>query len=133
MHKVTYFQSVTVEDVPDGRTLLDVSIRQRIPHHHQCGGQARCTTCRVQILDGISRVSAPNEWEQEVASRRGWDEFTRLGCQTKVHGDVTIRLLVSNPQDIIVLDFDEHSPIISQTLRNLSFGVPQMRSTISGE
>ena len=107
MHKVTYFQSVTVENVPDGRTLLDVSIRQRIPHHHQCGGQARCTTCRVQILDGISRVSAPNEWEQEVASRRGWDEFTRLGCQTKVHGDVTIRLLVRNPQDIIVLDFDE--------------------------
>lgn len=107
MHKVTYFQSVTVENVPDGRTLLDVSIRQRIPHHHQCGGQARCTTCRVQILDGISRVSAPNEWEQEVASRRGWDEFTRLGCQTKVHGNVTIRLLVRNPQDIIVLDFDE--------------------------
>ena len=34
--------------------------------------------------------------------------------------------------DVIVLVFDEHSPIISQTLRNFSFGVPQMRSTISG-
>jgi ferredoxin len=49
LHKVTYFQSVTVEDVPDGRTLLDVSIRQRIPHHHQCGGQARCTTLRADF------------------------------------------------------------------------------------
>jgi hypothetical protein len=34
--------------------------------------------------------------------------------------------------DVIVLVLDEHSPIISQILRNLSFGVPQMRSTISG-
>ena len=34
--------------------------------------------------------------------------------------------------DVIVLVFDEHSPIISQILRNFSFGVPQMRSTISG-
>ena len=34
--------------------------------------------------------------------------------------------------DVIVLVFDEHSPIISQILRNFAFGVPQMRSTISG-
>ena len=34
--------------------------------------------------------------------------------------------------EVIVRVLDEHSPIISQTLRNLSFGVPQMRSTISG-
>ena len=34
--------------------------------------------------------------------------------------------------EVIVLVGVEHSPIISQTLRNLSFGVPQMRETISG-
>jgi hypothetical protein len=52
MHKVVYANSgVTVEDVADGQTLLNVSIRRRVPHHHQCGGQARCTTCRVQVLD----------------------------------------------------------------------------------
>ena len=54
---MTYFQDVTVE-VADGQTILDVSIRNRIPHHHQRGAQARCTTCRVHILDGISHVSA---------------------------------------------------------------------------
>jgi adenylate cyclase len=42
-----------------------------------------------------------------VASRRGWDEFTRLACQTRVHGDVVIRRLPDNPQDIVVLDLDE--------------------------
>ncbi len=108
MHKVVYANSgESVEDVPDGETLLRVSIRRRIPHHHQCGGQARCTTCRVQVLDGASHLSALNPWEQEVAKQRGWDDYTRLGCQMKIHGDVVVRLLVDNPQDIIVLDLDE--------------------------
>ena len=108
LHKVVYANSgVTVEDVADGQTLLSVSVRRRIPHHHQCGGQARCTTCRVQVLDGASHLSPLNPWEQEVAKKRGWDDYTRLGCQIKIHGDVVVRLLVDNPQDIIVLDLDE--------------------------
>ena len=34
--------------------------------------------------------------------------------------------------DVIVFVGDEHSPIISAIFRNLSCGVPQIRSTISG-
>jgi ferredoxin len=64
MHKVSYFGDVIVEDVPDCRTLLDVSIGQRIPHLHQCGARGRCTTCRIQVLDGISHVSARNPLEK---------------------------------------------------------------------
>ena len=107
MPRVTYFHEITLEDVPGGQTLLDVSIRHRIPHLHQCGGHGRCTTCRVQILDGLSNVSPLGEVEQKVASRRGWDEFTRLACQTCVEGDVVIRRLLEKAQDIVVLDFDE--------------------------
>lgn len=107
MPKVTYFHEVTLEDVPAGQTLLDASIRHRIPHLHQCGGRGRCTTCRIQILDGLSNVSSPNDLERKVASQRGWDEFTRLACQTRVQGDVVIRRLLDNSQDIIVLDLEE--------------------------
>ncbi len=107
MQKVTYFHEVTLDDVKEGQTLLDVSIRHRIAHLHQCGGRARCTTCRVQILDGLANVSAPNSVGQKVPSQRGWDDFTRLACQTRVHGDVVIRRLLDNAQDIIVLDLDE--------------------------
>jgi len=107
MHRVTYFKDVTVEGVPDGKTLLDVSIQQRIPHLHQCGGRGRSTTSRVQILDGLSHVSPRVAIEEKVASLRGWDDFTRLACQTKIHGDVVVRRLLDNPQDIIVLDLDE--------------------------
>ena len=44
----------------------------------------RCTTCRVQILDGFSNLSAPTALEERVAVERGWDAFTRLACQTRV-------------------------------------------------
>ncbi len=107
MPRVTYFHEITLEDIPEGQILLDLSIRHRIPHLHQCGGYGRCTTCRVQILDGLSNVSSLGEVEQKVASRRGWDEFTRLACQTRVEGDVVIRRLLDKAQDIIVLDVDE--------------------------
>jgi class 3 adenylate cyclase len=107
MPRVTYFHEITLEDVPEGQTLLDVSIRHRIPHLHQCGGHGRCTTCRIQILDGLSNVSPPGEVERQVASQRGWDECTRLACQARVEGDVVIRRLLDNGQDVIVLDLDE--------------------------
>jgi adenylate cyclase len=108
MPRVTYFHEMSLEDVPGGQTLLDVSIRHRIPHLHQCGGYGRCTTARVQILDGLSNVSPLGEVEQQVASRRGWDECTRLACQTRVEGDVVIRRLLDNAQNIVVLDLDEN-------------------------
>src|ERR1700730_16443497 len=107
MPRVTYFHEITLEDVPENQTLLDLSIRHRIPHLHQCGGYGRCTTCRVQILDGLSNVSPLGGVEQKVASLRGWDEFTRLACQTRVEGDVVIRRLLDKAQDIVVLDLDE--------------------------
>src|SRR3984893_15005099 len=47
MPRATYFHEITLEDVPEGQPLLDLSIRHRIPHLHQCGGSGRCTNCRV--------------------------------------------------------------------------------------
>jgi len=106
VHRITYSHGIAVE-VTDGQTLLDASIENRIPHHHQCGGEGRCTTCRVHILDGIKHVSPRTVIEADVARERGWDDFTRLACQTRVHGDVTVRRLLQSPQDVVVLDLDE--------------------------
>jgi ferredoxin len=58
MPRVTDFHEITLEDVPGGQTLLDLSIRHRIPQLHQCDGYGRCTTCRVQILDGLFQCLA---------------------------------------------------------------------------
>ena len=36
--------------IAPGETLLAATLRQGVPHAHACGGQAVCSTCRVQVL-----------------------------------------------------------------------------------
>ena len=85
---------MTVETGSLDATLLDVSIAHKITHWHECGGNGRCTTCRVRILDGASHLSAPTRREAELAQARGWDPTIRLACQTSASGDVTLERIV---------------------------------------
>jgi class 3 adenylate cyclase/hemoglobin-like flavoprotein len=101
--------------VPDpAMTILDVSIAHKIPHVRECGGHGRCTTCRVRICDGIQNLSARTPCEVEVADALRWDGFTRLACQTRVSGDVTLERLVKSPADVSCLQVEEASIAPSQ-------------------
>ena len=99
-------------------TILDVSIAHKIAHVRACGGHGRCTTCRVRICDGIQNVSARTPHEIEVADALRWDGFTRLACQTRVSGDVTVERLVKSPADVSGLQVEEASiaPVQERTL-----------------
>ena len=55
---------------------------------HRCGGNARCTTCRVEIVSGD--VPAPEENELEALEELA--ETHRLSCQIRVANDLTIRV-----------------------------------------
>ena len=90
-------------------TILDVSIAHKIPHVRACGGHGRCTTCRVRIWDGIQNVSARTPREVEVADALRWDGFTRLACQTRVSGDVTLERLIKSPADVTSLQVEQAS------------------------
>ena len=90
-------------------TILDVSIAHKIPHVRACGGHGRCTTCRVRICDGIQNVSARTPRELEVAGALRWDGFTRLACQTRVSGDVSLERLIKSPGDMSCLQVEEAS------------------------
>jgi class 3 adenylate cyclase len=75
-------------------TLLDISIAHKITHWHECGGNGRCTTCRVRVLDGASHLSPPTRRETELAQARGWDPMIRLACQTTTSGDIVLERVV---------------------------------------
>jgi class 3 adenylate cyclase len=90
-------------------TILDVSIAHKVPHVRTCGGHARCTTCRVRIHDGLQNVAARTAREAEIAEALRWDEFTRLACQTRVSGNVTLERLVRSPADVSLLQVEEAS------------------------
>jgi class 3 adenylate cyclase/hemoglobin-like flavoprotein len=96
MAKVNYRDFVTrsVETSAEGLSLLDVSHAAGLPHFHQCNRQARCTTCRVRVLEGAPNLSVRRGEELQIATERGWSDDVRLGCQARVLGDVTIERLV---------------------------------------
>jgi adenylate cyclase len=87
-----------------GETLLAAALRAGIAHAHACGGHARCSTCRVEIQVGIDDCSPRTSAEQALADRLGFDGVLRLACQTIPRGDITVRRLVLDDDDIELVD-----------------------------
>jgi ferredoxin len=59
---------------------------------HRCGGNARCTTCRVQVISG--ELAPMEELERERLSREAaLGPDIRLSCQVRVENDLTIVVL----------------------------------------
>lgn len=78
-------------DVPDGKRLV-LAIEQdaKVDILHACGGNARCTTCRVEFIDGEpSRQTAA---EAERLAARGLTGV-RLSCQMLCDHDMTVRAI----------------------------------------
>lgn len=60
---------------------------------HRCGGNARCTTCRVQVVAGDP--GPMEELERERLAREGdLGPDVRLSCQVRVESDLTVRALM---------------------------------------
>jgi ferredoxin len=77
-------------EVPEGKKLVLAIEDAGIDVLHRCGGYARCTTCRVEIVSG----DFPPISEEEIEALEDPDliEKYRLSCQLRVTGDATVRL-----------------------------------------
>jgi len=83
----------TVE-VAAGETILDAAIAHDIPLQHACGGFCACTTCHVIVKSGEGNLSEIEEDEEERLDRAiGVNLHSRLGCQAKLKGDVTVEIM----------------------------------------
>ncbi len=85
-------------------TVLQASLRSGIPHTHVCGGNARCSTCRVLIVAGMENCVPRNAKEQQMADQLHFSPDIRLACQTLVTGDVKLRRLVLDADDVDLTD-----------------------------
>ena len=72
--------------IDPAETMLVATLRQGVPHAHACGGRAQCSTCRVQVLEGLGYCSPRNASEQALAERLHLPATVRLACQTTVAG-----------------------------------------------
>ena len=106
----SYTDNETVFASP-GSTILEATLKAKINHVHVCGGNARCSTCRVYIVDGLSNCLPRNEKEKQVAKKLGFPQNIRLACQTKISGNIAIRRSVVDDLDreIILKQFGDGS------------------------
>jgi adenylate cyclase len=69
---------------------------------HVCMGNGRCSTCRLKITEGLENVSPRSVEEYKIAEGLSFSRDIRLACQTRIQGDVTVRRLVVDSEDIEV-------------------------------
>jgi len=106
-----------------GQTLLEISLANGIPHAHACGGNARCSTCRVLITSGQQNVSPRNADEYKLATRLGFPEDVRLACQTRVGGPVKLRRLIRDEHDVSIMSSDSGNRQAAPVGCEMSLGV----------
>jgi ferredoxin len=81
-------------EVPAGKRLvLALEDEAKIDQLHACGGNAKCTTCRVQFLSG--EPERMTEAEKAVLAARGLlgNPGLRLSCQILCDHDMTVRAI----------------------------------------
>ena len=86
-------------DVPVGTPLLKAGLDAGLAVTHACGGQGKCSTCRVVVLEGLAHAPPRNDLERGIAERRRFAPEVRLSCQTPVAGDMLVRFLVRDDED----------------------------------
>ena len=78
----------TVEVENGKRLVLAIEQDAKVDILHACGGNARCTTCRVEFIAGEpARMAAA---EQRVLAAKG-ATGVRLSCQILCDHDMTVR------------------------------------------
>jgi ferredoxin len=79
-------------DGPQGKKLVLVLEDAGIDILHRCGGNARCTTCRVEILEGDPGEMGELE-RNRLAMEAELADNIRLSCQIHVNNDLKVRVV----------------------------------------
>ena len=76
-------------DIPnDKRLVLAIEQNAKVDILHACGGNARCTTCRGEFIDGEPRkITAAEKSRLDTRGLTG----VRLSCQIICDQDMTVR------------------------------------------
>ncbi len=87
-------------DCATGESVLEAGRRAHLPIAHACGGKAKCSTCRIWILEGAEACPPQGAVEHELTDRLGLADNIRLACQLRPTGDIAFRRLVLDETDL---------------------------------
>ena len=88
MYTITYqfeqkgLAPVTLEQIADGQSLLEVALTHDIELHHNCGGVCACSTCHLYVEQGEQHLEELSDKEEDFIDRAVNPRLnSRLGCQ----------------------------------------------------
>ncbi len=102
MAKVTSLPDNVDFDVNADETLLEAALRSGVAFAHACGGRAKCSTCRIWVLDGLGDCPQRTADEASMADRLGLADEVRLACQLRPDGELRVRRLVLDETDLMM-------------------------------
>jgi ferredoxin len=87
-------EDVGAFDIPENKRLvLAIEEDAGVDILHRCGSYARCTTCRIQYLEG--EPEKMTSAEVEVLESRDLLGEVRLSCQALCDHDMKVRVLMT--------------------------------------
>ena len=94
MHKITAetANGTLAFEAEKGRKLVLCLEDNGIDILHRCGGNARCTTCRVEVLSGDpGEIGEP---ERDIlATKTDLNDHTRLSCQVRLNDNLHVKVI----------------------------------------
>jgi len=79
-------------EAPAGKKLVLAIEDAGVDILHRCGGNARCTTCRVELLEGDPGPMGDLERDR-LAMEAELEPNIRLSCQIHVQSDLKVRVV----------------------------------------
>lgn len=79
-------------EAPAGKKLVLALEDAGVDILHRCGGNARCTTCRVEILSGEPGEMGEAE-RMRLAVESELAPNVRLSCQIHINDDLSVKVL----------------------------------------
>ena len=91
--KVVFLPMCVEASAREGESILDVAENFGVDFPHNCGGVCACSTCHVIVKAGLDRLSPKSEDEEDrLDMAENLTLNSRLGCQAKIYGDITVEL-----------------------------------------
>ncbi|MDB5200861.1 MAG: adenylate cyclase [Ferruginibacter sp.] len=107
MYKL-HFNGERSVNIMRGQSILEVAQSAGIPLLHNCGGNAKCSTCRVLILDGEESLSSPNQKELALNAQMQFPAHVRLACQTTFIGtSASVKRIIRDKTDMDIYIGDD--------------------------
>lgn len=121
-HKIHLFKSSQVIECRDDQSILEATLAAGIEHTNACGGNGKCSTCRVSITKGIESCTDRTTAENIIADQLMLPGEIRLACQTKITGDISIRRMVTDEMDMALVkeQFSANSEIAIGSQQSLT-------------